>query len=288
MAGGEDAAAWRGERIYQNYCATCHGAGGDGAGRTARHYGPPAPRDFTRGVFRFRSTKTGQLPLRADLVRTVTQGVPGTIMPGWSGVLGAADIESVVRRVESFSPRFADASSGEREVAPVGTAPAPSAEAIWRGRRVYLAMQCWQCHGLGGRGDGPSAPTLKTEDGVPIRPPDFVAGTYKAGGSAAELYRTIVTGLDGTPMPSYLDSTLILREAAQSLGALEGLLGPQEIDDLRRYLLAQPTAETYYALGESEQKALSDGWRWDLIHYLRSLSRAGAWWRRLLGINPAL
>src|SRR2546427_258898 len=60
------------------------------------------------------------------------------------------------------------------------------------------------CHGERGHGDGPSAPQLKDETGLPIRPADLrYPARFKNGAQAIDVYRTLVTGLDGTPMPSY-------------------------------------------------------------------------------------
>src|SRR5438876_1066758 len=55
-----------------------------------------------------------------------------------------------------------------------------------------------------GHGDGPSAPQLKDETGLRIRPADLrYPARFKNGAQAIDVYRTLVTGLDGTPMPSY-------------------------------------------------------------------------------------
>src|SRR5438132_1377086 len=63
---------------------------------------------------------------------------------------------------------------------------------------------CASCHGERGHGDGPSAPQLKDETGLPIRPADLrYPARFKNGAQAIDVYRTLVTGLDGTPMPSY-------------------------------------------------------------------------------------
>ena len=39
------------------------------------------PRDFTKGIFKFRTTPLGSLPTEADLMRTIRTGVSGTMMP---------------------------------------------------------------------------------------------------------------------------------------------------------------------------------------------------------------
>jgi cytochrome c oxidase cbb3-type subunit 2 len=65
-------------------------------------------------------------------------------------------------------------------------------------------MNCWSCHGKDGRGYGPSAATLTDSKGYPIKPFDFTSGSrFKCGESDRDMFRDLVTGLDGTPMPSF-------------------------------------------------------------------------------------
>src|SRR5262249_36464704 len=76
--------------------------------------------------------------------------------------------------------------------------------AVARGRRVYEEAGCAACHGDRGRGDGGSASALRDDVGLPIRPADLrYPRRFKGGSAPADLYRTLMTGLDGTPMPSY-------------------------------------------------------------------------------------
>ena len=64
-----------------------------------------------------------------------------------------------------------------------------------------------QCHGPGGRGDGPAASGLRDDQGVAVRAYDFTRpGGMKGGNRPADVYRTLATGMDGAPMPSYRDS----------------------------------------------------------------------------------
>jgi cytochrome c553 len=63
------------------------------------------------------------------------------------------------------------------------------------------------CHGEQGRGDGPSAPTLKDNRDLPIAATNLTRlARFKNGARPEDIYRTLVTGLAGTPMPSYADS----------------------------------------------------------------------------------
>ena len=68
-------------------------------------------------------------------------------------------------------------------------------------------MNCWLCHGKEGRGNGPSASSLTDSKGYPITPFDFTSGTrFKCGESDQGIFRDLMTGLDGTPMPSFADA----------------------------------------------------------------------------------
>ena len=57
-----------------------------------------------------------------------------------------------------------------------------------------------------GRGERPSARNLRDSWGYPTRPTDLTRRPLKGGSSPTDLYRTLGTGLDGTPMPSYRDA----------------------------------------------------------------------------------
>ena len=64
-----------------------------------------------------------------------------------------------------------------------------------------------KCHGDLGRGDGPSAPTLTDDLGQPIRAANLTQSwTFRGGSSREDIFRTMTTGLNGTPMPSFVDS----------------------------------------------------------------------------------
>ena len=182
-----------GARVFRDNCAVCHGATGDGQGMAAHHFKTP-PRDLTRGRFKFRSTASGQIPTDADLVRTIVRGIPSTGMVP-QDQLSDDEVRAVVAFVKSLSPRFAE--SKPPRVLPIPAAPPVIAEAVARGARVYVKGECAECHGKDARGDGPSAKDLS------VRPPDLTRRPFKSGPTAGDIVRTLLTGLDGTPMPSY-------------------------------------------------------------------------------------
>ena len=182
-----------GERVFRDNCAICHGAAGDGQGMAAHHF-KASPRDLTKGRFKFRSTASGQVPTDADLARTIVQGVPSTGMVPQNH-LSDGEVQAVMAFVKSLSPRFA-ATPSPRVVAIPGAPPA-TPDAVARGARAYVKGECAECHGKEARGDGPSAKDLS------IKPSDLTRRPFKSGPTTRDLVRTLLTGLDGTPMPSY-------------------------------------------------------------------------------------
>jgi len=192
----------RGKRVYDRRCVGCHGVKGDGNGPVATFL-DPRPRDFTLASFKFRTTPSGSLPTDGDLYRTLTRGVRWTAMPTWHE-LPEKDRIAVIAYIKTFSPRWQE----EKPEPPihVGDPPAPTPEVLARGQALYTQAKCFQCHGDGGKGDGPSADDLKDDLKFPIRPTDFTKGQFKGGGDVRDIFRTMTTGLDGTPMPSFADS----------------------------------------------------------------------------------
>lgn len=193
-----------GQETYGRYCASCHGVAGDGQGPAA-YLLFPKPRNFQDGQFKLRSTPQGVPPTDQDLIRTVSQGVPGTSMYSFQDILTDDEIVQVVEYVKSMSPAFEGADPESRTLS-IPEAPPMTPELVEAGRQAYAELRCAQCHGPEGRGDGPSAPTLRDSQGNPFPAADFTYGIYKSGGEPRDLYRTFLTGMAGTPMPSYAAS----------------------------------------------------------------------------------
>jgi mono/diheme cytochrome c family protein len=192
-----------GRTVYEHHCGGCHGVNGDGKGLLATSLRPP-PRDFTQGLFRYRSTPTGQLPTDEDLLRTVTVGLPGSMMPAWEPFLNEAERQAVVAYLKHFSPRFA--TDTPRDVLPLPSPPAATVERITQGEKLYRDSGCGSCHGDTGKGDGRSGKDLKTAEGNPIVPRDLTnKWSFRGGHTPQDVFQRLSTGMDGSPMASYRD-----------------------------------------------------------------------------------
>jgi cytochrome c oxidase cbb3-type subunit 2 len=191
-----------GKKVYRRYCILCHGPDGDGNGENAQWI-DPKPRDFTLAVFKCRSTPSGTLPTDQDLFDAVTRGFVTTNMPAWLPLTHQNRADAVAY-IKTFSPKWSTLKPG----APITIPPEPAAtiESILRGRGLFQKMECWKCHGPAGHGDGQSAKTLTDNKENPIPPYNFSTGSrFKCGVTNRDLYRIFMTGLDGTPMPSFAD-----------------------------------------------------------------------------------
>ena len=237
-----------GEREYSLNCIGCHGVNGDGAGPAAR-YLEPRPRNFRKGKFKFTSTSTGQRPRREDLLQTITRGLTGSSMPDFRLLPRERrlDLVEYVRYLAirgEFEQLSVDFSWDEEELADLDEVaeiledrwndrdlqpvfpPIPDtpfdADSVARGRELFIdpgAANCAACHGETGLGDGPSAAAFRDDWGYPIVPRDLTTGVYRAGNTPQDLYRTIDTGINGTPMGSFGDA-----------------LSPEQIWDLVHYV----------------------------------------------------
>jgi DMSO reductase family type II enzyme heme b subunit len=188
---------------YDRWCAGCHGVEGRGDGPGAATM-LPRPRDFTTGKYEIRSTPSGALPTDDDLRGVILDGMPGTAMPGWRDHLSDREVADLIDYLQTFS-RFFE-SQPPPEPMTIASAPAAGEEAIAEGREFYEKIECNKCHGEQGRGDGPSAPTLEDDQDRPVRAADLSENwLFNGGGSVEEIHERLVTGLNGTPMPSFHD-----------------------------------------------------------------------------------
>ena len=191
-----------GANLYYRYCWGCHGARGNGDGENAP-YVTPQPRNFVSAIFKCRSTPTGTLPLDSDLYSSLVRGFNFTNMPSWAS-LTSQNRADLVAFIKTFSARWVTDKPG----VPINIPEEPklTLESIKHGGELFQKLECWKCHGQEGRGDGPSASTLTDSNDQPIRPYNFTSDNRsKCGRTNQDLYRIFMTGLDGTPMPSFAD-----------------------------------------------------------------------------------
>ncbi len=195
-----------GAAIYEHHCAFCHGSKGWGDGPGAALF-DPRPRDFRPGLFKIRSTQTGELPTDEDLIRTVTNGMPGTGMPSFRH-LGEQAIRDVVAYIKTLGgPEGEEGSWFELYEVPPGEKAPPeppvTPEELKRGAELYVKVGCDQCHGKTGKGDGKKPEEMLDNWGQPLHPRSFEVGVYKGGNKPEDIYMRILTGLDGTPMTGF-------------------------------------------------------------------------------------
>lgn len=208
----------RGAHLYAANCAACHGRYGVGDGIAAVAL-DPRPRDLRRGPFYYVSVREGG-PTDADLERTIRDGRTGGGMPAhpWltfeeTGVLVqyVRDVNRLgwIERLKS-GPGAGDMSqseieeiAGERAAAgePIDIPPRSSdyRENPRRGRELYMAS-CAACHGPTGHGDGLNRPLDERGHVIDVR--DLTRGRFRGGSSGTAIYRRIVCGVPGTPMPA--------------------------------------------------------------------------------------
>jgi cytochrome c oxidase cbb3-type subunit I/II len=202
-----------GKEVYERRCVGCHGVAGDGNGPAATFMHKFRPRNFQLAVFKFRLVK-GPIPTDGDLMRTITRGVRGTGMPTWHSlpvedrlaVVQYIKYQLAVDRSDPEEPYEFFVKEPPGEPLYIGTPPAPTQAVLDRGKQVWQQAKCWECHGQTGRGDGEKAPGLKDDFGFPVPPADLTTGQFKSGPAVEDVFRTMSTGLSGTPMPSYRDS----------------------------------------------------------------------------------
>jgi mono/diheme cytochrome c family protein len=193
-----------GKALYLKNCSQCHGDKGDGQGYAASHL-LPQPRNFTTAKFKVRTTPNGALPTHQDLVNIIRRGMPYTSMPAWP-TLTDQEVENLAYFITTFSPDFSNKENVPKPI-DLPSAPSSTSASIEAGKKLYVDTGCVKCHGNLGRGDGPSAPTLVDDLGHPIRAADLSQSwTLRGGSSREDIFRTMSTGLNGTPMASFSDS----------------------------------------------------------------------------------
>jgi mono/diheme cytochrome c family protein len=243
-----------GKRVYFTKCVWCHGVDGAGDGPAADRLWP-RPRNFNQGTFKIRHTASGELPLfdarksvpgQNDLFETVTHGLPGSAMPSWDGILTDEQRLQVLSFVTTQlvkDRKFDDKATETQTVLQLDSIKpvAASKESLEKGAQLIVDKKCIECHGVDGRGDG-NAFNLKDDWGFPIQPANWhkcwnFRGSRRDPYNVKNIFRTFSTGVNGTPMPSFADSTTIeerwhIANFVNSLCERDAKGQPLEIDPL--------------------------------------------------------
>jgi mono/diheme cytochrome c family protein len=188
-----------GRQLFVRSCATCHGPDGRGNGPAAPSL-IPRPRDFTRGLFKYKSTPAAQPPTDDDLVRVVTDGLQASAMPYFRDLLSVDDIREVVGYVKTLSPAFA---TGAPQPIGIPARVPADATSLARGRALYADLGCDRCHGA----DGRRREKQRDAKDYPVVTRDLTAPWTFAGGSDPEqVWLRLTTMSSVTPMPSYAET----------------------------------------------------------------------------------
>ena len=242
-AAAQSADAALGKAVYEKRCAGCHGAEGKGDGPAAELL-VPRPRDFTAGKYKIR-TVAGPLATDQDLLRMVTDGMPGTSMPPWRA-LPERERTAVVAHLKTLAEGYKGA---KLEPVPVPKEVSSSEASIRRGKKMFDAFECVKCHGQAGRGDPAPGSDLKDDWGHPIRPANLHRPwTFRGGPARRDVVMRLLTGVAGTPMPAIADS----------------------IEDYRK--------------SDEKDVDVRDASVWDLANYVRSLGPDHPTWASVLPI----
>ncbi len=192
--------AKKGEAIYQKRCWWCHGKKGGADGPAAPFLIPP-PRDFTLGMYKYKtSDPKAEIPRDEDLFREITNGMPGTGMPAWNDILKDQDRWDVVAYIKSLTDLFGKTPNPAQ--IDVSKKIKSSADSIAKGKQAFQTAKCYECHGQLGKGD--LTKKLKEDSGIRVWPRNLTKPwTFRGGYTAEDIYARVSNGIPNTPMPSF-------------------------------------------------------------------------------------
>ena len=195
-----------GKTTFDRNCAPCHGLKGDSQGPAA-YLLFPKPRNFVAAKFRLVST-WDYAPTDEDLFKTISRGMPGSAMPSWAH-LTEETRWALVHYVKTFAKNPFEIGKDHQPQSPTDTPsgrvqvppePPYTPEAKAHAEQLF-ATNCAGCHGPTGRGDGQQQ--QEDSEGFPVRPRDLTVGVFKGSPEPQEVYKRVMAGLPGSPMPSH-------------------------------------------------------------------------------------
>lgn len=206
--------------VYLKNCSICHGDKGDAQTR-ARSGMNPKPRDFTTAEASIELT-------RERMIKSVTDGRPGTAMVGHKGRLSEKQIASLVDYIRSNFMRVPLA-------APAGTQKAAlssKTEAVSLGEKVYT-KNCSVCHGDKG------STAYWAKNGLNPPPRDFTSPGAQSDLTRQRMIQSVTSGRPGTGMMPF-NTRLSTEEIAAVVGFIRfKFMGVNPDKDTGRAPLAQ-------------------------------------------------
>lgn len=128
-----------GHKLFQDFCASCHGPGGEGAitpffidGKAVRYPEPPLKYVYSR----YQKAGRNEEEITQLINDAINRGRPGTPMPTWGIAFGGPfishQVDTIVRYIRSIQEPFEEAKTTDGE--------------------ELFALNCAQCHGPDGSG----------------------------------------------------------------------------------------------------------------------------------------
>jgi len=221
------------DEIYQFRCAVCHGEDGAGNGSAAELLYPRA-RDFTQGLFKYKTSPAEFPPRDEDLFNIIKYGLAGTSMVGWSDLLTDEQISDLLLVIRQFdiSGTWAPEDAKDEDFDDDGHYLSPdvievteqeptdaqipySDESVLLGEEVFLE-NCKKCHGVEGRGNITSGKFLEDDFGYLTWARDltkpwtwrmtegvFGNDQQSRDETVSNIYTRLSVGMPGTPMPAH-------------------------------------------------------------------------------------
>ena len=179
---------------------------GDGNGENAVWLRSQAAR-LHLATFKCRSTPTGTLPTDQDLFNTIARGLTNSNMPIWN-TFTKQQRADLVAYIKTFSPRWEKEKAGDPIKIPAE--PAVTMESICS--RQELCSRSWSAGSVTARKEKATVRRLQLSPIARISPFGRInfarAGMTPASSAVStnqDIYKIFMTGVDGTPMPSFAD-----------------------------------------------------------------------------------
>ena len=204
---GTEAQRESGKQLYLKYCAQCHGE--KGGRRRLRHpASAPQARELHDGQVQGphdsqRRAPDPSGPRQHHQARHALHVDARLARPLRPGSVGSRLLHhDLLPRL--LEPENAPSRSSSRARRDRRTSPSSSGRSSTKRHRLRRSATARSV-----AGDGPSAPTLKDDWGHPIRAANLAQSwTFRGGSSREDIFRTMSTGFNGTPMPSFVRRAL--------------------------------------------------------------------------------